>query len=600
MTVHHSSVHTGSKRSFDVMEGPRERKVAMDDDTLSSSPAATVPFIKVPPDNPRRTPPKRKVVFVDPDDVDAPWWWPAMVVPKKEIPLFRQTVDGDVQEPADGEYLVCYFEDGSFSIVPESDALPFCPWQPPYTTYVTGPSGPQFRVDKAVILATWYWETGNVPSSFVWLKGQALEDRSEPVGVETSTTTSKGGVHGPAPKKQKHLDSNHIGLSRKEKDAHHGPNGFHSAKDGMTPSLPSSASKKKESKKAHAAAVTATPKARNTNHYSKTSHANPTSTSSATSANQPNSSTSVTTPHQEHKSKLITPSRPNGYSAGSQRHSSSTATAATSSSSHPSSTSHAPSAKRKSLSSKSQSSISSTNSISTTGFPPSLPASSSATALSSSHPPSRSGKSTTESSREMDASTGGVAAFRRSSFSSGGTLSYHHQQQQQPERCSKCGMNTRPPSISDVSGLTGVTNEVSKGGKNGAGNLVTKHLCNGCCEVLDEIAPPQPPSPSKSSEGSHENVQARNAAGLEARPARQNLSVLRHLVPMSKKRRWIERYEAVRSMRALCENPPQPSPQPPPPPPQGIPTIFPTVIPTVHALPPFAPIPTLLPPPPPT
>lgn len=56
---------------------------------------------------------RRKVVFVDPDDPTAPYWWPAMVVPADEIAIFKQTMDTNVREPGRGEHLVCYFEDAS-------------------------------------------------------------------------------------------------------------------------------------------------------------------------------------------------------------------------------------------------------------------------------------------------------------------------------------------------------------------------------------------------------------------------------------------------------------------------------------------------------
>ncbi|KAI8837526.1 hypothetical protein BC829DRAFT_455428 [Chytridium lagenaria] len=110
-----------------------------------------------------------RVVFVDPDDDDAPWWWPALVVPPSEFEKFKKSVDSDVTEPKDGEYLVCYFEDGSFSIIPETDAVPFNPLRPPYTLYVSGPDGPQFKADNAVRLATQFWDTGIPPPSFRWL-----------------------------------------------------------------------------------------------------------------------------------------------------------------------------------------------------------------------------------------------------------------------------------------------------------------------------------------------------------------------------------------------------------------------------------------------
>ncbi|CAJ0749294.1 24169_t:CDS:2 [Entrophospora sp. SA101] len=36
---------------------------------------------------------RKKVVFVDPDDPSASYWWPALVVPNKEIEIFKQKID---------------------------------------------------------------------------------------------------------------------------------------------------------------------------------------------------------------------------------------------------------------------------------------------------------------------------------------------------------------------------------------------------------------------------------------------------------------------------------------------------------------------------
>ncbi|KAJ3063765.1 hypothetical protein HDU98_000445 [Podochytrium sp. JEL0797] len=122
------------------------------------------------------TPPVKlhEVVFVDPDEPDAPWWWPAIVVPQKEFSEFRKSVNIEIKDPEATEYLVCYFEDGSFSTIPKDDAMPFHPRRHPYTTYLQSPDGPRFRLDNAVSLATDYFENGVVPPSFLWLNGGYL------------------------------------------------------------------------------------------------------------------------------------------------------------------------------------------------------------------------------------------------------------------------------------------------------------------------------------------------------------------------------------------------------------------------------------------
>src|ERR1051325_1680159 len=101
-------------------------------------------------------------------------------------------MDYDVQYPAEGENVVCYFEDGSFSIVPEKDQLPFDPKGPPYTKYMEGPNASNFQKDKAVALATLYFEKGVIPQSFKWLH---REDNVSVGGTITGVgLSSNGGV----------------------------------------------------------------------------------------------------------------------------------------------------------------------------------------------------------------------------------------------------------------------------------------------------------------------------------------------------------------------------------------------------------------------
>lgn len=65
-----------------------------------------------------------------------------------------------------GKHLVCYFEDGSYSIVSELELLPFCPSEQPYLSYL---DYPDFLHDRAVMLANRYWEYGRIPETFKWL-----------------------------------------------------------------------------------------------------------------------------------------------------------------------------------------------------------------------------------------------------------------------------------------------------------------------------------------------------------------------------------------------------------------------------------------------
>lgn len=62
--------------------------------------------------------------------------------------------------------LVCM---AASSIIRESDVLPFCPAESPYQEYVHSSFAKAFLADRAVILASKYWESGAVPDSFKWL-----------------------------------------------------------------------------------------------------------------------------------------------------------------------------------------------------------------------------------------------------------------------------------------------------------------------------------------------------------------------------------------------------------------------------------------------
>ncbi|KAJ3137656.1 hypothetical protein HK100_000500 [Physocladia obscura] len=117
------------------------------------------------------------VVFVDPDDSQAPWWWPAIVVPRKEFQEFRKTTANTL--------FATLKMDLCNSTIPESDAMPFNPNLPPYTTYLHGSNGRRFKEDNAVRLATEYWEKGIPPASFGWLHG--IIPLSLPIGAPVST-----------------------------------------------------------------------------------------------------------------------------------------------------------------------------------------------------------------------------------------------------------------------------------------------------------------------------------------------------------------------------------------------------------------------------
>ena len=128
---------------------------------------------------------RSKVVFVDPDDDSCPYWWPALVVPNEYLHLFQQTINEQV--PVNGtDLVVCYFEDGSFSVVPESAIKPFSPSREPFTLYQKDPATRKvFLTDRAVIRATKFCTDGIVPLAFTWLHpntgtdGRLIENNEE-------------------------------------------------------------------------------------------------------------------------------------------------------------------------------------------------------------------------------------------------------------------------------------------------------------------------------------------------------------------------------------------------------------------------------------
>jgi hypothetical protein len=53
---------------------------------------------------------------VDPDDDNAVFFWPAMIIPSAELANF-QSINPSVQMPGRNEFLVAYFEDSSLYVV---------------------------------------------------------------------------------------------------------------------------------------------------------------------------------------------------------------------------------------------------------------------------------------------------------------------------------------------------------------------------------------------------------------------------------------------------------------------------------------------------
>ncbi|KAJ1836595.1 hypothetical protein LPJ63_000087 [Coemansia sp. RSA 2711] len=104
----------------------------------------------------------RDVVFVDPLDTSAPYWWPAMIVPTDEI----DATMGCTQLGAD-EYLVN-------STVRGSELRTFDTSKRPYTEFAGNSSS--FVKDKAIKGALSFLKTGHVHAKFQWRLWQTGSD----------------------------------------------------------------------------------------------------------------------------------------------------------------------------------------------------------------------------------------------------------------------------------------------------------------------------------------------------------------------------------------------------------------------------------------
>ncbi|KAJ1644572.1 hypothetical protein LPJ64_003767 [Coemansia asiatica] len=115
----------------------------------------------------------RDVVFVDPLDPSAPYWWPAMIVPTDEIDVSMGCMSLGL-----GEYLVKYFEDFKYSTVNGSELRLFDTTKAPFTDFAT--KTPHFLKDKAIKSAMWYLRSGFVHNKFRW---RLWETGSETIGL---------------------------------------------------------------------------------------------------------------------------------------------------------------------------------------------------------------------------------------------------------------------------------------------------------------------------------------------------------------------------------------------------------------------------------
>ncbi|KAJ3263845.1 hypothetical protein HDU77_009869 [Chytriomyces hyalinus] len=104
-------------------------------------------------------------VFVFPEDDDAPFWWPAIVVPHSELDRCMPKI-----ESFDNPHELCvveYLEILSYNIVRREDLRVFNPTMEPYLSF-SKRSG--FVEDLAVRRARDFLETGKLPNKFKWSK----------------------------------------------------------------------------------------------------------------------------------------------------------------------------------------------------------------------------------------------------------------------------------------------------------------------------------------------------------------------------------------------------------------------------------------------
>jgi hypothetical protein len=103
--------------------------------------------------------------------------WPALVIPKSHFSLLPPQVD--LPHSNSQDILVCYFEDGSFSIVGQNDTIPFQSGLQQWSTLKS------FLHDRALLLATYCYSQSDkklvLPPMFTWYTGNPrVNERSIP------------------------------------------------------------------------------------------------------------------------------------------------------------------------------------------------------------------------------------------------------------------------------------------------------------------------------------------------------------------------------------------------------------------------------------
>ncbi|ORX88475.1 hypothetical protein K493DRAFT_306585 [Basidiobolus meristosporus CBS 931.73] len=100
-------------------------------------------------------------IFVNPLDENEPFWWPALLVPTSET-------DKSMRKPKSGQYIVRYFEDGTYSLCWPYEFVIFDSTSSPFTQFKK--LIPNFLHHIAVRRALAYLETEQVPNEIRWAR----------------------------------------------------------------------------------------------------------------------------------------------------------------------------------------------------------------------------------------------------------------------------------------------------------------------------------------------------------------------------------------------------------------------------------------------
>lgn len=114
------------------------------------------------------------IVFVDPQDPNEKFWWPAIVVNDHELDHFFSEMGEPI--PTNNDILVCYFEDASYSAVKTTEITPFTRDKEPFVSYLKNKAFLKTRGAKNMLS---YIDENKIPGKFKWLKKKKKRKCSE-------------------------------------------------------------------------------------------------------------------------------------------------------------------------------------------------------------------------------------------------------------------------------------------------------------------------------------------------------------------------------------------------------------------------------------